>query len=132
MSCDLFLKETATTEIYTYGHTLSLHDALPISQRLELRGNTAALAEQRDAQGFQGIGSLRRCDVGQGLRGQRFDIAHVCSNPICAAIRIVGAHLGATGFTGEAGRAQVRSCDTATGAVKTKKGEGLENGRAHV
>src|SRR3546814_14995499 len=23
--------ETATTEIYTYGHTLSLHDALPIS-----------------------------------------------------------------------------------------------------
>src|SRR3546814_497956 len=49
----------------------------------------------------------------------------VCSNPICAAIRIVGAHLGATGFTGEAGRAQVRSCDTATGAVKTKHGEGL-------
>src|SRR3546814_10578550 len=25
-----FLKDTATTEIYTYGHTLSLHDALPI------------------------------------------------------------------------------------------------------
>src|SRR3546814_17474959 len=23
--------DTATTEIYTYGHTLSLHDALPIS-----------------------------------------------------------------------------------------------------
>src|SRR3546814_6281704 len=63
--------------------------------------------------------------VGQGLRGQRFDIAHVCSNPICAAIRIVGAHLGAIGFAGKAGRAQVRSCDTATGAVKTKHGEGL-------
>src|SRR3546814_18611160 len=27
-----FLNETATTEIYTYGHTLSLHDALPIYQ----------------------------------------------------------------------------------------------------
>src|SRR3546814_1972552 len=27
----LFLNGTATTEIYTYGHTLSLHDALPIS-----------------------------------------------------------------------------------------------------
>src|SRR3546814_18926855 len=25
-----FFKYTATTEIYTYGHTLSLHDALPI------------------------------------------------------------------------------------------------------
>src|SRR3546814_1153957 len=28
-----FLNDTATTEIYTYGHTLSLHDALPISWR---------------------------------------------------------------------------------------------------
>src|SRR3546814_17871611 len=27
----LFFNETATTEIYTYVHTLSLHDALPIS-----------------------------------------------------------------------------------------------------
>src|SRR3546814_13625253 len=26
----LFVKDTATTEIYTYLHTLSLHDALPI------------------------------------------------------------------------------------------------------
>src|SRR3546814_12649197 len=26
-----FFKDTATTEIYTYSHTLSLHDALPIS-----------------------------------------------------------------------------------------------------
>src|SRR3546814_18349257 len=26
----LFVNDTATTEIYTYGHTLSLHDALPI------------------------------------------------------------------------------------------------------
>ena len=25
--------DTATTEIYTYDHTLSLHDALPISRR---------------------------------------------------------------------------------------------------
>src|SRR3546814_19350130 len=34
MSVDLFLffffNDTATTEIYTYCHTLSLHDALPI------------------------------------------------------------------------------------------------------
>src|SRR3546814_11652277 len=28
-----FFKDTATTEIYTYLHTLALHDALPISSR---------------------------------------------------------------------------------------------------
>src|SRR3546814_2205359 len=30
MVCIFFVKYTATTEIYTYVHTLSLHDALPI------------------------------------------------------------------------------------------------------
>src|SRR3546814_19289879 len=28
--CVVFINDTATTEIYTYAHTLSLHDALPI------------------------------------------------------------------------------------------------------
>src|SRR3546814_17782866 len=28
-----FFNDTATTEIYTYGHTRSLHDALPISEQ---------------------------------------------------------------------------------------------------
>src|SRR3546814_19258401 len=28
--CSFFFHDRATTEIYTYGHTLSLHDALPI------------------------------------------------------------------------------------------------------
>src|SRR3546814_8674206 len=32
--CGFFFNDTATTEIYTYGHTLSLHDALPISPAL--------------------------------------------------------------------------------------------------
>src|SRR3546814_16833472 len=31
-----FFNDTATTEIYTYGHTLSLHAALPIFCRLSL------------------------------------------------------------------------------------------------
>src|SRR3546814_14733910 len=31
-----FFNDTATTEIYTYGHTLSLHDALPISRSLSV------------------------------------------------------------------------------------------------
>src|SRR3546814_18908654 len=29
-SCFFFFKDTATTEFYTYSHTLALHDALPI------------------------------------------------------------------------------------------------------
>src|SRR3546814_7834263 len=36
-SCTFFFNDTATTEIYTYGHTLSLHDALPIYQALFTR-----------------------------------------------------------------------------------------------
>src|SRR3546814_1962195 len=31
-----FFNDTATTEIYTYGHTLSLHDALPICGKSSL------------------------------------------------------------------------------------------------
>src|SRR3546814_19621707 len=44
-----FFNDTATTEIYTYLHTLSLHDALPISSILSpiiaiLKENLAARA----------------------------------------------------------------------------------------
>src|SRR3546814_14910976 len=53
--CTFFLNCTATTEIYTYRHTRSLHAALPISfatgrmrvavsDRREPRGNIARLA----------------------------------------------------------------------------------------
>src|SRR3546814_19822544 len=31
LDCDFFFKDTAPSVIYTYLHTLSLHDALPIS-----------------------------------------------------------------------------------------------------
>src|SRR3546814_15628248 len=36
-------KDTATTEIYTYGHTLALHDALPIFRGREYSGDFFAL-----------------------------------------------------------------------------------------
>src|SRR3546814_7278904 len=36
VNCCFFFNDTATTEIYTYVHTLSLHDALPICGGLEL------------------------------------------------------------------------------------------------
>src|SRR3546814_15214165 len=44
-----FLNDTATTEIYTYSHTLSLHDALPIAAAahppIESRSRAAAIAD---------------------------------------------------------------------------------------
>src|SRR3546814_12462025 len=40
-----FFNDTATTEIYTYGHTLSLHDALPICKVPEGIPNPEILAE---------------------------------------------------------------------------------------
>src|SRR3546814_9378265 len=45
MLCTVFFfNETATTDIYTYGHTLSLHDALPICVGLlESRDRTRRL-----------------------------------------------------------------------------------------
>src|SRR3546814_9922964 len=42
-----FFNDTATTEIYTYWHTLSLHDALPILFRAALaRPHAVALGEE--------------------------------------------------------------------------------------
>src|SRR3546814_14170289 len=41
-SC-FFFNDTSTTEIYTYGHTLSLHDALPIYLK---KGDMANEAER--------------------------------------------------------------------------------------
>src|SRR3546814_13142205 len=44
-SC-FFFNDTATTEIYTDGHTLSLHDALPIyAEQAELSGQVAEVVE---------------------------------------------------------------------------------------
>src|SRR3546814_11672358 len=48
-----FFNESATTEIYTYCHTLSLHDALPIS-----RAAVAAFALR--ALAFGGCGACGR------------------------------------------------------------------------
>src|SRR3546814_7123346 len=60
-----FINDTATTEIYTYWHTLSLHDALPISRshhaerrsRCIPRGQSCA-HEPREG-GDMGIGQPR-------------------------------------------------------------------------
>src|SRR3546814_20563142 len=68
--CFFFFNDTATTEIYTYLHTLSLHDALPIWP----------LAPSEGSAGASGMApaSLDRCravpgDDRHGLPGDRAD-----------------------------------------------------------
>src|SRR3546814_16161257 len=64
----VFVKDTATTEIYTNCHTLSLHDALPISPR--------DIAEP-----FENIELVQRIETGQRLiRKQPFRLPrkHPC------------------------------------------------------
>src|SRR3546814_7781000 len=62
----LVFNDTATTEIYTYGHTLSLPDALPISVEVALRidANHHALHAER-------VGQL--ADQGRPLERGRVD-----------------------------------------------------------
>src|SRR3546814_3782331 len=65
--CYFFFKVTATTEIYTYGHTLSLHDALPILWIFEHRDACAArqLADrERDVAATARDDDRRRIDAG--------------------------------------------------------------------
>src|SRR3546814_1763020 len=56
---------TATPEIYTYCHTLSLHDALPISAR---RGTTSSRPRPspRPARSSPARPSIRRCTASAG------------------------------------------------------------------
>src|SRR3546814_4117540 len=54
-----FFNDTATTEIYTDCHTLSLHDALPISRRNLIRP-TAIEAQLRTRYTIDTVKALRR------------------------------------------------------------------------
>src|SRR3546814_8475059 len=73
-----FLNDTATTEIYTYSHTLSLHDALPISAAahppIESRPRAAAIADavavhQRREAAMESSGS-RAVHIARGTRSE--------------------------------------------------------------
>src|SRR3546814_3635352 len=46
--CVFVFNDTATTEIYTYRHTLSLHDALPISDHQPLEAAELVAAWERN------------------------------------------------------------------------------------
>src|SRR3546814_18941691 len=56
-----FVNDTATTEIYTYLHTLSLHDALPISRVVTMRSSFIASSNRwRLAPGAGKTGPISR------------------------------------------------------------------------
>src|SRR3546814_17817761 len=59
-----FFNDTATTEIYTYGHTLSLHDALPISKSAALRTRETSRRRQRKSPKHS---RLVRCRTASGM-----------------------------------------------------------------
>src|SRR3546814_1775849 len=47
MLFDVFFNDTSTTDIYTYGHTRSLHDALPISSGCTATAMSASIVSGR-------------------------------------------------------------------------------------
>src|SRR3546814_11463257 len=56
VSSFFFLNDTATTEIYTFFHTLSLHDALPICPACPAgQGCSASVAPVRPLRGPEGV-----------------------------------------------------------------------------
>src|SRR3546814_13955985 len=57
----LFFNDTATTEIYTYGHTLSLHDALPICG-VEIGDLKVRIGPDRVRERSRILGELRRAE----------------------------------------------------------------------
>src|SRR3546814_13602001 len=72
-----FLHDTPTTEIYTYGHTLSLHDALPIyciacAVSLENHGRPGDALPARLRASVAGIRAAFAGRPRQGLRQCRY------------------------------------------------------------
>src|SRR3546814_7495233 len=64
-----FLNDTPTTVIYTYGHTLSLHDALPIYIMRAFEGDTA-------------LALITAKDEDDALELVRHDYAHVLAEAV--------------------------------------------------
>src|SRR3546814_13960908 len=85
----LFYNDTSTTEVYTYGHTLSLHDALPIctdTSRAWYKLN----------------------DVRNNANSGWVSISSVLDNPGANAVQMADL-IGADGYTGRAGALRVRN-----------------------
>src|SRR3546814_16380277 len=76
-----FFNDSATTEIYTYLHTLSLHDALPISAwrrpwNARSRPATAAAQRRLRAWPWQTTGHSPRDPVSADRKSTRLNSSH--------------------------------------------------------
>src|SRR3546814_15068013 len=88
--CCFFFNYTATTEVYTYGHTLSLHDALPIClfgevlrEEKEALGRLVSLEAGKILQ--EGLGEVQEmidiCDFAVGLSRQLYGLTIATERP---------------------------------------------------
>src|SRR3546814_18452407 len=120
-----FFNDTATTEINTYGHTLSLHDALPISVQRSLRRATPARANPNGIR-YALLLSPAAVRVAYCAALFVFSICHC--RPVMASERAHRSRASA------GSRAAAPSRDTA-GAPKlssSQRGPTRQIGRAHV
>src|SRR3546814_19031552 len=105
-----FFNDTATTEIYTYGHTLALHDALPISAevRRDLRREYLGGAQRAVVLRHEGIVGIVRGGAGGEAgaelaeHGVEVDVAghgHSSSSVAGGVGRMIGAPTRCINFT---------------------------------
>src|SRR3546814_9713389 len=90
-----FFKDPATTEIYTYGHTLSLHDALPIYSTAATprwHGRPSSAERRRDVRSIprarrHGDAGRYRSASARSVRGAPSSVRRQSSLPCPAAPR---------------------------------------------
>src|SRR5881227_1517786 len=74
-----FFNDTATTEIYTTVHTLSLHDALPIRRSHQSASSSPPARHQPEIAAMVGFDGVRRVNpigpAGSPSRGAKLSIA---------------------------------------------------------
>src|SRR3546814_13828732 len=115
-----FFKVTATPESYTYGHTLSLHDALPICRRRErcARGQRMRWrgSDGGRGRGTYGGGLMPGAASGPGFAGEggaAIVVTHESAEPIDVCLARLRAPRGrsATGVAENATRVITRSIE---------------------
>src|SRR3546814_6828297 len=98
-----FFNDTATTEIYTYLHTLSLHDALPISSA-QLRSRAICCGLSNAPASLPNI-ALRSSSVGVLDRAtSRFGGIRLCIT--CAGVMILGRWIAASACRAKVARSE--------------------------
>src|SRR3546814_13038652 len=113
-----FFNDTATTEIYTYGHTLSLHGALPISY-----GRTSVLPRFRAEEFVADVGCA--IDDLRHLIESRRDIDHLTHR---GALAVYPRRVTARGYLGVRPTVDLRNraVDRPTGTFRRESSTELE------